>query len=197
MGMADQGDKEKALAKLEAVDNPLRLAILTRLSLRPGSAKELSVELRTSIGKVRYQLNRLRKTGLLEVQDERQRRGVSERIYRARLDSISDMEIAQLSGSQREKAIASVLKAVLGDALKALRAGSFAARDDFIAARVPLALDERGWKEAVAVHRRALTEVSAIHESSRARLEAGAPRVADAFSCQLLFPIPQPVRPNS
>jgi DNA-binding transcriptional ArsR family regulator len=195
--MADQGNKGQAMAKLEALDNPLRLAILTSLSLRPGSVQELSVELQTSVGKVRYQLNRLRKAGLLEVQDERQRRGVTERIYRARLQHISDAEIAHLSGSQREKAIASILKAILGDGLRALRAGSFAARDDFIVARVPLGLDERGWKEAVAVHRRALSEVSAIHESSQVRIEAGAPRVADAFSCQLLFQVPQPVRVSS
>ncbi len=190
--MAEQEDRERAMAKMEAFGHPLRLAILTRLTLVPGGAKELSSELSTSLGKVRYQLNRLRKAGLVELREERQRRGVSERIYQARLQPFSEAEIAHLSSSQREKAVAAILKAILGDALRGLRTGSFSERDDFMVARMPLALDQEGWAQAVDVHRRAQAEISAVEEAARARIEGGAPQVSDAFSCQLLFDAPRP-----
>jgi DNA-binding transcriptional ArsR family regulator len=190
--MADQEHRDQAMAKLEVLENPLRLAIFTSLALKPAGAKELSKDLKAPLEKVRYQLNRLRKAGLAEVKEERQRRGVSERIYLVRSEPFTEAEIAQLSSSQREKAIAAILKAILGDALSALRAGSFAARDDFVVARTPMALDEEGWAEAVAIHRRAQVEILAAREASRIRVEGGGRPIADGFSCLLLFDLARP-----
>ncbi|HEU5253076.1 MAG TPA: helix-turn-helix domain-containing protein [Solirubrobacterales bacterium] len=97
------------------------LAIATSLSLRPMSAKELADELGAPVGKVRYQLGRLRSAGLAELKEERQRRGVSERVDFVRAQPFTEAEIAQLTVSQREKAITAILKAVLNDTAKALR----------------------------------------------------------------------------
>lgn len=190
--MADQGEKDRALAKLEAIDHPLRLAIFTALSLRSASTKELAKELKAPLGKVRYQLNRLRTAGIAELKEERQRRGVAERIYAVHAEPLSEAELMHLSGSQREKVITGILKAIFGDALKALRAGLFASRDDFVVARLPMSLDEQGWAEAVAIHRRAQVELIEAGTESRRRIEDGGPAVADALAFLLLFEMGRP-----
>jgi DNA-binding transcriptional ArsR family regulator len=185
------------VAKLEALENPLRLAILDSLSFRSASGKELAQALGAPLGKVRYQLDLLRKAGLVEVKAKRQRRGVSERVYLARFEPLTEAEIAHLSGMQRERAMARVMKAILADALGAQRAGSFAARDDFMVARVPLALDAEGWADALAIHRRAQAEILEVGAASRARIDREKEPASAAFSCFLLFDDPSRSAPQS
>ena len=185
--MREQDHKDRALAKLEAIDHPLRLAILTSLSLRPASAKELATALNAPPGKVRYQLGRLRKTGLAELKEERQRRGVSEQVYFVHPEPFSREEVSQLSAAQREKVVGGVLKALLGDALQGAREGAFTRRDDFILARTPLSLDEEGWADVVKIFREALAQLLEVREETRMRLERGGGPTSDAFSFLLLF----------
>jgi DNA-binding transcriptional ArsR family regulator len=52
------------------------------------------------------------------------------------------------------------------EAKRALRAGTYTGRDDFALVRFPLALDERGWVEAAAIHARLIEEIQAIAEST-------------------------------
>lgn len=188
--MAEQEHKDRALAKLTGIDHPLRLAIATSLSLRPMSANELADELGAPVGKVRYQLGRLRSVGLAELKEERQRRGVSERVYFVRAQPFSGAEMAQLTASQREKAIAAILKAVLNDTAKALRAGTFGGQRDFTLSRLPLALDERGWSEALAIHCDAQARLLDVRDRSDARIEEGERPTVDVFSLLFLFGMP-------
>lgn len=185
--MREQDHKDRAMAKLEAIDHPLRLAILTCLSLAPASVKELASALGAPPGKVRYQLGRLRKAGLAELKEERQRRGVSEQVFFVRPEPFSQEEVAQLSATQRETVVGRLLKALLGDVLTGARQGAFTRRDDFILARTPLSLDEEGWTDAARIFREALTQLLEVREETRMRLERGGGPTSDAFSFLLLF----------
>lgn len=65
---------------------PLRRQLLARLRT-PASATELARELGLTRQKVNYHLRKLQDAGLLELVEERQRRGCVERVLRARADA--------------------------------------------------------------------------------------------------------------
>jgi DNA-binding transcriptional ArsR family regulator len=72
--------------KLRGALAPLRRRLLTRLRA-PASATELARELDLSRQKVNYHLRKLEEAGLIELVEERQRRGCVERVMRARADA--------------------------------------------------------------------------------------------------------------
>ncbi|MDH2427114.1 winged helix-turn-helix domain-containing protein [Sphaerisporangium sp. TRM90804] len=65
---------------------PLRRRLLARLAT-PASATELAGELRLSRQKVNYHLRKLEDAGLVELAEERRRRGFVERVLRAKADT--------------------------------------------------------------------------------------------------------------
>lgn len=65
---------------------PLRRRLLSRLRT-PASATELARELELSRQKVNYHLRRLEEAGLIELVEQRRRRGCVERVMRARADA--------------------------------------------------------------------------------------------------------------
>lgn len=71
---------------LRALAHPLRLQMLSLMTGAPHSAAELGRELRVSQALASYHLRQLRQAGLLELVEERIRRGGRERRYMYRLD---------------------------------------------------------------------------------------------------------------
>jgi DNA-binding transcriptional ArsR family regulator len=65
---------------------PLRRRLLSRLR-SPASATELARELELSRQKVNYHLRKLEEAGLIELVEQRRRRGCIERVMRARADA--------------------------------------------------------------------------------------------------------------
>ncbi|MEX0973146.1 MAG: helix-turn-helix domain-containing protein [Solirubrobacterales bacterium] len=66
--------------------HPLRVSILEVLAIDDGrilSPKELSLELQAPLSTVNYHVIELRRSGLVEVVDEKQVRGAIEHFYRA------------------------------------------------------------------------------------------------------------------
>ena len=72
--------------KLRGALAPIRRRLLARLRT-PASATELARELEVGRQKINYHLRRLEEAGLIELVEERQRRGCVERIMRARADA--------------------------------------------------------------------------------------------------------------
>lgn len=190
--MREKQHNDRVLAELGTIDHPLRFEILTSLSLRPASANELAAQLDAPVGKVRYQLDRLRKAGLAELKETRQRRGVSEQVYFVRAKPLTDDEFSRLSEMQRERMVAGIVKGVLGDVLKGMQGKAFSSRDDFVIARTPIPLDEKGWRDAAKIHREALTKLIEVREESRARFDTEGGPTSEAFSFLLFFEMPRP-----
>jgi DNA-binding transcriptional ArsR family regulator len=65
---------------------PLRRRLLTRLA-EPASASQLAPEFGVSRQNLNYHLRKLEEAGLVEVVAQRQRRGFTERVLRARADA--------------------------------------------------------------------------------------------------------------
>ena len=179
--------RQEALAKLEGMNDPLRMTILTALILKPSSAGDLAAELDVPIGRVRYHLGRLRKAGLAELRESRPRRGVVERVYFIRPNFLSIDDAANLNAEEMGRANTEILKVIMRDSLAAFRSGSYFSREEYMLVRAPLRLDEEGWAEAAKVQHEALDRLLEIHGESSARLDRGGDQPISAFAVLLLF----------
>jgi DNA-binding transcriptional ArsR family regulator len=183
----DEVTRREALAKFEGQSDPLRVLILTALTLNPSSANDLAAKLELPIGRVRYHLGRLRKAGLAELREERPRRGVVERIYFSHPDFISNEEADHLTAEELSRASLEVLRAMVRDATAAIRTGNFYARTDYTAARIPLRLDLKGWKEAAALQHQTLKRLLAIHARAGRRLDDEGAEPINSVAFLLMF----------
>jgi DNA-binding transcriptional ArsR family regulator len=110
--------------KLRGALAPLRRALLSRLRT-PASATELARELEVSRQKINYHLRRLEEAGLIELVEERQRRGCVERIMRARADAyvidpslMSDRSVPDGDVREGDRHAAEHLVAVASDTVR-------------------------------------------------------------------------------
>jgi DNA-binding transcriptional ArsR family regulator len=182
---------------VKVVAHPLRVQALSILSERPASPKELAAELGSPVGNVSYHVRELEQVGLIELVDEKKRRGAVEHFYRAiARPLLSAKEWERLSLDDRQGFSTWVIQLLIVDASQALAAGTFDARDDRHLSHTPLLVDEEGWRQLVEIKASALEAVLEVQAASAARLSAadgeeGIPAVA----AMTLFEMP-PKRPS-
>lgn len=156
---------------VQAVAHPLRVQALSVLTERPASPKELAAELGSPVGNVSYHVRELEQVGLIELVDEKKRRGAVEHFYRAiARPLLSADEWEQLSLDDRQGFSAWIIQLLLADASQALAAGTFDARSNRHLSRTPLLVDEKGWRELVEIQAAALKAVLEVQAASAARL---------------------------
>jgi DNA-binding transcriptional ArsR family regulator len=172
--MADRPGKISA-DKVSVVGSPLRLAIVSSLSLRPATAAEVAEDLEQPVQKVRYHLRWLRDRSLVDVKKKVRRRGTIENVYSVdpRKHLIGRGELEGVSDRRADLAHARLLRLMFREAMDAARAGTYGDKPEHALLRVLLPLDEEGWEEALAIHDRVTEEVLTVREESQARLEAG------------------------
>lgn len=100
---------QKVIAALRARAHPLRLRMLSLLTGAALSAAELARELEVSQALASYHLRQLADAGLVELVEERSRRGGRERRYRHRVDP--DGEV--LAGDDEGRAL--VVEAIIAE----------------------------------------------------------------------------------
>lgn len=171
--MADRPGKHSR-DKVAVVENPLRLAIVSSLTLRPATAAEVAKELDSPVEKVRDQLRWLRRADLVEVKEKARRGGTSENVYSVDPGKhlIERGELGGLSSHRFDVAHARLLRLMFREAMEAARAGTYAERPEHALLRFLLPLDERGWEEAMAIYDRVAAEVLTARAESQARLDA-------------------------
>lgn len=178
--------------------HPVRLQAFSILTERAASPKELGAELDTPVANVSYHVHELEEMELIELVDEKKRRGAVEHFYRATpFPFVGDDEWKQLTPGDRQGGSASIIQMLLADASRSLAAELFDVRVDRHLSRIPLTLDEQGWTELVTIQREALEAILAVQAAATARLgEAeegdGFPATA-ALAC---FELP-PTRPST
>jgi predicted transcriptional regulator len=126
----------------------LRLRILTVLEEGAASPKEMSDRLEAPLGSVAYHVRQLERFGLIECVRRTQRRGAIEHHYRmiAR-PSITDEAWRAAPEIAKQALVGSVLGQISSHVNSAAAEGGFSG-DGAHLTRVPLALDERGWRAA-------------------------------------------------
>ncbi len=185
--MAEGESRKQALDKLASMDDPLRIELFSALIRKPTSAAELAEELGAPIGRVRYQLGRMREAGLVEVLEERPRRGVVEQVYTSEPMVVSAEDVAELTREEMERGHAMIVKMVIRDFLAVVRRGTFASREDFMAVRLPLRLDEEGWRLASDLQHETLDRFLTIHADAQARISSTENDAVDVLAYLFLF----------
>jgi DNA-binding transcriptional ArsR family regulator len=182
---------EETLAKVVA--HPLRIEALSILLERAASPKELGAELNTPVGNISYHVRELERLGMIELVEEKARRGAVEHFYRGiSRPALDNGEWKRLSPAEREAISAWIVKLMLTDAVKALRAGTFDSRGDRHLSRTEALVDEQGWEELIEIQDEALRSMLAVQARCAERLaeadRAETINVATGLSCFELPP---------
>jgi DNA-binding transcriptional ArsR family regulator len=190
--MSEQERRGDRLKQAVAVAHELRRAIIVALLHRPASAAELAAELGLPADRVRYQLRQLADAGVVEVAEEKARRGVVERFYLAddKTTLFEDEELEELPPAVLDRMHGQILKASLSDALDSLKAGMISRREGSVVAQMPLRIDAQGWSELVDIYREALDRAIEVRAESAARLREGDEEPLLTSSSVLLFELP-------
>jgi DNA-binding transcriptional ArsR family regulator len=183
---------------VQVVAHPLRVQALSVLSERHASPKELAAELGAPVGNVSYHVRELEQVGLIELVEEKKRRGAVEHFYRAvTRPPLSAEEWEGLSLDERQAFSAWIIQLLLADASQALAAETFDARSDRHLTRTPLLVDAEGWQELVEIHAAAFEAILEVQAASAARMgkadgDAGIPAIA----ALTFFEMPPKRRPD-
>jgi DNA-binding transcriptional ArsR family regulator len=181
---------EQTLARVVA--HPLRIEALSILFEHAASPKELAAELGSPVGNVSYHVRELQRIGMIELVDEKKRRGAIEHFYRAVSYPMLDTEEwEKLNPAEREVMSAWVVQLMLTDAVKAFGAGTFDARGDRHLSRTEMEVDEKGWDELVQIQEKALRATLAVQARCAKRLaKADGEAPINAVSAQTCFELP-------
>lgn len=172
---------------LRALAHPLRIRILAMLQERPASPVQLAPRLDSTLGRVGHHVRVLRDAGMIELVETRQRRGAVEHIYRARaLPRFSDGAWQQAGETVRARVVAATVGQIGDYVSGSAGAGGFD-RADANLSRVPLRLDETGWRELATAGRRWLAEADEIQARALARSGPEAAELVDVGLVLLVF----------
>lgn len=156
---------------IDAISHPVRAHVLTVLNERVSSPNKVAKEIGVDVNYVSYHFRELKDRGFIELVRTEPRRGATEHYYRAKAPLMfDDREWEQLPVSIKPTMSADLLRWILADAVAALKAGTFDAGANKHMSRIPLLVDEQGWKELSAALNEALERVLAIESASAKRL---------------------------
>jgi DNA-binding transcriptional ArsR family regulator len=156
---------------VRSLAHPLRIQILELLTDHVASPATLAGQLDAALGDVAYHTRALDRYGALELVDTAQKRGATEHFYKATPGAfVGGPPWRKVPKSIRGGISAATLQTFLDKAIAALEAGTLDGRDDTVFRWMPLFLDEKGWKEVVAIMEEATKLMLAAHLRSQDRL---------------------------
>lgn len=190
--MGEDGPSRRVAPQLAVTIDPLRSAVVDCLVLGPATAVELAQELDVPVERIRYQLKRLRRAGIVSVHAERWRRGAVEHIYVADYRQLVFPEEGAGShvATRHRRQIPQSLRSIFKEALEATHAGSFHKRDDCGIVRIPVRLDRRGFREVHEIFEAAVRDLFDVRDKSGSRLSRSGGRARAATAVLLLFEMP-------
>jgi hypothetical protein len=155
-----------------SIKDVVRIDLLRILSERPASPRELAEILERDVNDILGHVVELWADNCIEAVAEDEPRGEeADRRYRtAPPFRVDDWEVQGFSLAERERLNVAVLQGIVIEALGARRSGSLDSRDDAHLSYKLLKLDDRGWRELVALLLRTLKEAETIEDGSRERL---------------------------
>lgn len=156
---------------VRSLAHPLRIQILELLTDHVASPTSIADDLEVALGDVAYHTRALDRYGALELVDTAQRRGATEHFYKATPGAfVGGPPWRKVPRSIRGGISAATLQTFLDKAIAALEAGTLDGRDDTVFRWMPLHLDEKGWKEVVAIMEEATKLMLSAHLRSQDRL---------------------------
>lgn len=161
---------DPTLAK--ALSHPFRSHILMTLSDGIASPKEIAHELEIDSRDLGYHVKVLSGMEMIRLVRTKKRRGALEHFYElnSRILDFDDVDWGRIPEPIRTSFSASLLRIGMDEAVEALRAGTFNARDSH-QSRTPMILDERGFNKLTKLMNDTLQKMLEIREKSAKDLE--------------------------
>ncbi len=155
------------------------------MAQRPTSPKEIAAAVGKPIGNVTYHIQELEKADMVILVEEKKRGGATEHFYLA--TAIDDEAAARLDPRQRQTLARNNLHLIVADAALAVEAGTLSSRPDAQMARIPLYVDEQGWREIGELYDTALNAALTAAARSAERLDEGGGEGFRALAVAMLF----------
>jgi len=154
-----------------ALGHPLRVHILGAIAQRALSPVEVARECGEPISKVSYHFSVLRDCECIELTEEVPKRGAVEHVYRGTQRALlRDANWKRLPKSVQGGATGVTLLDLFKNALGAVEAGTFDARDDRHLSWSALTLDEEGWEQTMLTLERTREEIMDLATEAAERL---------------------------
>lgn len=184
---------------LRAGWHPIQIQALTILTEREASPKDIAIELgltKAKAGYVSHHVKELAKRGLVTMTRTEPRRGASEHYYRATVPLIvSDEDAKRMSVEERLSFTCWVVSCISHDFVRAIEAGTIDERIDRHLTRLPMNLDEQGYRELFEVHEESFERIQRIKAEAERRLEESGQEGMPVSAVTASFPMPNGLPP--
>lgn len=150
----------------KAFTHPLRGHVWVTLCERgEASPKEIADELGIPVSEVSYHFRELKKRRLIKLVRTEQRRGFAEHFYEPTVPVFyfDDADWMQIPAPIRSTLSGDMLRQIIEEAVAALQAGSFDARNRHLS-RTWLLVDQQGWEDVMRIAEGALEQILAIQK---------------------------------
>jgi len=174
---------------IRSTAHPVRAKALSMMAERPTSPKEIAAAVDKPIGNVTYHIRELEKEEMVMLVEEKKRGGATEHFYLA--TTIDDETSTRLDPRQRAMLARHGLHLIIADAAFAVESGTLSSRADVQMARIPLHVDEEGWREIRDLYAATLDAALAAAARSAERLEKGGSGGFRALAVAMLFEMPE------
>ncbi len=156
---------------IKALGHPVREHILAVLNERIASATEIGEELGAEVSAFYHHVEELERLGCIEKVATRKRRGANEHFYRAkRALFFDDAAWGRLPETVKADITTSFLQDILGDAVAALEAQTFNARDDRHLSWTTGRFSAAGWHKLTTLVNETLDRLIEIRDESACEL---------------------------
>lgn len=180
---------------IKALGHPVREHILAVLNERVASPTEIGKEIGLEVEAFYHHVEVLEEFGCIERVETRQRRGAKEHFFRAKTSFFfDDSGWKRVPTTMRSDMSASDIQSIFNDALSAILGGTLGARGDSHVTWLPGGLDERGWREQLALLNYTVARSIAIHEASTLRVATTGAPVRPGTVAILGFETPAPAQ---
>jgi DNA-binding transcriptional ArsR family regulator len=164
---------------------------LTILAETVASPKEISERIEVPLSNVSYHVRVLDELGLIEVVEEESVRGSVAHFYEAvERPLIDNPDWKQLAPKVRNALSGHVTEDFITDAAKALASGVFDQRDDRHVSRIPLLLDEKGWRQVSKIQAEANEEILKVQAATAERMDGSEEDGIHAVAGMFFFEVP-------
>lgn len=170
---------------VRSASHPVRAKALSMMAERPTSPKEVAAAVRKPIGNVAYHISELEKAQMVMLVEEKKRGGATEHFYVA--TTMDDEASNRIDAKQRALLARLGLHLIIADAAQAVESGTLSSRPDAQMARIPLYVDEEGWREIRDLYVEALGAALAAAARSATRLDEGNGDGFRALAVTMLF----------
>jgi DNA-binding transcriptional ArsR family regulator len=173
------------------IAHPTRVKAYVILNERIASPNEIAQEIGLEVSHVAYHVDKLKALKVIELVDEKKRRGAVEHFYKTtKRPFASDAGFEEMTPAQRESLTRYTLQLHLADAALALDSGTFDTRLNRSLYRVPMTVDEEGFEELSSLHKEMYERYLEVEERSAGRMAEEKTEAIPTMATHMFFEMP-------